>query len=149
MKDGTHRVEYRGAILGLIKGDSNVSKTLEGKVSYDLWEGYRKFSNTNILKIAEILYEPENSEGLTLGELREKLKKEKETEDIKDNVLNHDLMEMRRVWIIKKIDKKYLMTKYGAILFESISAIESRLSNNKIKDNLFTPIGSREDMSCN
>jgi hypothetical protein len=124
-----------------VQGDIKVSETLEGMISYDLWDAYRKFSNPNILLIAKTLYK--SSEGLTLGELRN------ETGIVKENVLNHDLTEMRRVWIIKKIDKKYHITKYGAILLESISAIELRLSNNKIKDNLFTPIGSREDLSSN
>ena len=112
-----------------------MSESFEGMMSYDLWDAYRRFSNTDISLISKILY---NSNGLTLGELR------KETGIENENVLNHDLMEMRRVWIVKKIGKKYHITKYGAILLESISTIESRLSNDKIKDNLFTPFGSRE-----
>jgi hypothetical protein len=117
-----------------------VSETLEGMISYDLWDAYRRFSNPDIALIAETLY---NSQGLTLGELRTRTRIENE------NVLNHGLMEMRRVWIVKKIGKKYHLTKYGAILFESISAIESRLSNNETKDDLFTPFGSRENSSSN
>ena len=117
-----------------------MSETLESMISYDLWDAYRRFSNTDISLIAKTLYK---SNGLTLGELREKTGIEKE------NVLNHDLMEMRHVWIVKKMGKKYHLTKYGAILLESVSKIESKLSNNKIKDNLFTPYGSQEDLLSN
>ena len=67
---------------------------------------------------------------MTLGELRDK------TEAANSNLLNHELLEMRRVSIVKKEDKKYYLTKYGAVLLESLYEIRKRFSENPIEGNL-------------
>jgi len=63
----------------------------------DIWEALRKFANENIMQITKILY----SEGaLTLSEIRDRT-------GISTNILNHNLIEMRRVDLVKKIGSKY------------------------------------------
>jgi hypothetical protein len=108
-------------LIKILEEMQKMTENLEGKISYDLWDAYRKFSNHDIFLIAKVLHE---SGPLPLRELRER------THIDNANILNHDLLEMRRVWIVKKIDKKYYLTKYGTILYDSIAEIKRDLSLN-------------------
>lgn len=90
---------------------------VKGTVTCDIWEALRKFANENITQIATTLH----SEGpLTLGELRDQT-------GISTNILNHNLIEMRRVDLVKKVGPKYHLTKYGAVLFEGLGEVLAKL----------------------
>jgi predicted transcriptional regulator len=57
---------------------------------------------------------------LTLGEIRDKT-------GISTNILNHNLIEMRRVDLVKKVGSKYCLTKYGAVLLEGLGEVLEKL----------------------
>jgi DNA-binding HxlR family transcriptional regulator len=102
-----------------VKKDMNENdiKLVKGTVSCDIWEALRKFANENITQIAVTL---KSKGAMTLGELREET-------GISTNILNHNLIEMRRVGLVKKIGPKYFMTKYGAVLFEGLGEVLRKL----------------------
>ena len=107
--------EQWGVIRKMI-GESYKSK-VTGTVTCDIWEALRKFANENIMQCMTVLY----SEGpLTLGELRERT-------GISTNILNHNLIEMRRVDLVKKVGSKYCLTKYGAVLLEGMGEVLNKL----------------------
>lgn len=90
---------------------------VKGTVTCDIWEALRKFANANIMQITKTLY----SEGpLTLGDLRERT-------GITTNILNHNLIEMRRVDLVTKVGSKYYLTKYGAVLFEGLCEVLNKV----------------------
>jgi DNA-binding HxlR family transcriptional regulator len=90
---------------------------VKGTVTCDIWEALRKFANANIMQITKTLY----SEGpLTLGDLRERT-------GISTNILNHNLIEMRRVDLATKVGSKYYLTKYGAVLFEGLGEVLNKV----------------------
>lgn len=90
---------------------------VKGTVTCDIWEALRKFANANIMQITKTLY----SEGpLTLGDLRERT-------GITTNILNHNLIEMRRVDLVTKVGSKYYLTKYGAVLFEGLGVVLNKV----------------------
>lgn len=117
--------EMKGVIL-----DSE----LIGTISCDLWDAYRKFANPHIALIAGTIY---GKGPLTLGELRT-------LTGIQTNLLNRNLIEMRRVAIIKKLGKRYCLTTYGGILTESIGKIKSELASAD-ETELFRPIVDKEN----
>ena len=93
------------------------SREIKGTVTCDIWEALRKFANENIMEIAKTLY----TEGsLTLGDIRDKT-------GISTNILNHNLIEMRRVDLVKKVGAKYCLTKYGAVLFEGLGEVLNKV----------------------
>jgi predicted transcriptional regulator len=57
---------------------------------------------------------------LKLRELRDKT-------GISTNILNHNLIEMRRVDLVIKVGSKYYLTKYGAVLFEGFGEVLEKL----------------------
>ena len=90
---------------------------IKGTVTCDIWEALRKFANENIMEITRTLY----TEGsLTLGDIRDKT-------GISTNILNHNLIEMRRVDLVKKVGAKYCLTKYGAVLFEGLGEVLNKV----------------------
>ena len=90
---------------------------VKGTVTCDIWEALRKFANENIMLVTRILY----SEGpLTLGDIRERT-------GITTNILNHNLIEMRRVDLVTKVGSKYYLTKYGAVLFEGLGEVLNKV----------------------
>jgi DNA-binding HxlR family transcriptional regulator len=90
---------------------------IKGTVTCDIWEALRKFANENIMLITKTLY----AEGsLTLGDIRDKT-------GISTNILNHNLIEMRRVDLVKKVGSKYCLTKYGAVLFEGLGEVLNKI----------------------
>jgi DNA-binding HxlR family transcriptional regulator len=92
-------------------------KDIQGTVTCDVWEALKKFANANINQVAQTLL----TQGpLTLGEIREET-------GLSTNVLNHNLIEMRRVDLVKKIGPKYYITKYGAVLFEGLDEVLEKL----------------------
>jgi DNA-binding HxlR family transcriptional regulator len=99
-----------------MKEESYNSK-VKGTVTCDIWEALRKFANENIMQCMTILY----SEGpQTLGDLRERT-------GISTNILNHNLIEMRRIDLVKKVGSKYYLTKYGAVLFEGLGEVLNKV----------------------
>lgn len=97
----------------MIEGSSEI----KGTVTCDIWEALRKFANENIMEITKTLY----TEGpLTLGDIRDKT-------GISTNILNHNLIEMRRVDLVKKVGSKYYLTNYGAVLFEGLGEVLGKL----------------------
>lgn len=133
------RVRFRWLIKLMLKTDGVASDNeleLIGTKSCNLWDAYRKFANRDISRIADAIY----SKGpLTLGELRA-------ITGIDTNLLNRDLIEMRKVEIIKKAGKKYHLTVYGGILKESIDKIKSKLSDVDMSG-LFEPIEEQEALT--
>ncbi len=95
----------------------NYTNEVKGTVSCDIWEALRKFANENITQVASTL---KSKGALTLGELRADT-------GISTNILNHNLIEMRRVGLVKKIGPKYHMTKYGTVLFEGLGEVLRKL----------------------
>jgi DNA-binding HxlR family transcriptional regulator len=95
----------------------NYINEVKGTVSCDIWEALRKFANENITQVAAIL---KSNGAMTLGELRDET-------GISTNILNHNLIEMRRVGLVKKVGPKYHMTKYGAVLFEGLGEVLRKL----------------------
>lgn len=96
--------------------EENYKGEVKGTVTCDIWAALRKFANENITQIAKTLLEGP----LTLGELRDKT-------GISTNILNHNLIEMRRVDLVIKVGSKYYLTKYGALLFEGLGEVLERL----------------------
>lgn len=106
-------------ITGVIENMSEevYRSKVKGTVTCDIWEALRKFANENIMLITRILY----SEGpLALGDLRERT-------GISTNILNHNLIEMRRVDLVIKVGSKYCLTKYGAVLFEGLGDVLNKV----------------------
>ena len=92
-------------------------KEIQGTVTCDVWESLKKFANVNIKQVAQTLL----TQGpLTLGEIREET-------GLSTNVLNHNLIEMRRVDLVKKVGPKYYITKYGAVLLEGLDEVLGKL----------------------
>jgi DNA-binding HxlR family transcriptional regulator len=90
---------------------------VEGLKHCDLWISMRKFANPDIALIARVLYEIGPA---TLAQLREETK-------LTTNILNHDLIEMRKSELVVKEDKRYAITKYGALLVEAIEQIKKEI----------------------
>jgi DNA-binding HxlR family transcriptional regulator len=94
------------------------SDDVKGIVSCDLWNALRKFANKDVVAIARALY----SKGpMNLGDLRTDT-------GLSTNVLNHDLIEMRNVELVKKIGRKYYLTMYGSVLVEVLTEIKERVA---------------------
>lgn len=94
----------------------------------DLWDGMKKFANSDIMQIAEILYK---DGALELKDLRQKTK-------LNTNDLNHRLIEMRSVDIVIKIGPQYQLTFYGAVLLDSIKKIKQDIFRIP-KENMLLP----------
>lgn len=93
-----------------------IKTEVKATMTCNIWEALRKFANPDIALIAKDLMDGP----LTLGELRDKT-------GISTNILNHNLIEMRRVDLVKKIGPKYYLTKYGAVLFEGLGVVLSKV----------------------
>ena len=94
------------------------SDDIKGIVSCDLWNALRKFANKDVAVIARVLY----SKGpMNLGDLRTET-------GLSTNVLNHDLIEMRNVELVRKIGRLYHLTKYGSVLVEVLNEIKERVA---------------------
>ena len=91
--------------------------SVEGLKHCDLWISMRKFANPDISQIARVLYD---NGPATLAQLREETK-------LTTSILNHDLIEMRKSELVVKEDKKYAITKYGALLVEAIEQIKEEI----------------------
>jgi len=89
---------------------------VEGIITCDIWHALRKFSNKNIKQIADAL----KSGPLTLGELRD-------ATGISTNILNHSLIEMRNVDLVKKIESSYCLTVYGKEMLEALELVLMKL----------------------
>lgn len=80
----------------------------------DLWSAMRKFANPDIAKISHIL---QQEGAASLAELKEKT-------GLTTNVLNHDLIEMRKADLVIWRGRKYYITNYGALLVTAIAQIK-------------------------
>lgn len=102
---------------------------LKAVKSCELWDALRKFANKDVTRIARIIHE----EGpKTLGELRD------ETE-LTTNQVNHTLIDMRNVDLVRKIGKRYYLTKYGAVLLNALDEVRKGVTSIP-EDLLFKPI---------
>ena len=112
---GPHKEEQSGVNENM--NEESCRSKVKGTVTCDIWEALRKFANENIMQCMTILY----SDGpQTLGDLRERT-------GISTNILNHNLIEMRRVDLVKKVGSKYYLTKYGAVLFEGLGEVLNKV----------------------
>jgi DNA-binding HxlR family transcriptional regulator len=119
MEDRTHESD----IKDLSMSEDELFKAMR---SYDLWDALRKFANKDITLIARLLY---SNGPQTLGDLRDKT-------GLPTNKLNHDLTEMRSVDLVQKIEKKYYLTKYAAVLLDILDRMKNEI---RTKDDLITP----------
>lgn len=101
---------------------------VKGLKQCDLWNAMRKFANHDIALIADVLY---RDGPLSFGELRTKT-------DLTTNILNHNLIEMRKAEIASKVGKKYCLTRYGTLLVESIERIKNDIFK-AAEDGIFQP----------
>jgi DNA-binding HxlR family transcriptional regulator len=110
-------------------GPAQQAMAVKGLKQCDLWNAMRKFANPDIALIAEILHQ---DGPLNFGELRAKT-------DLTTSVLNHDLIEMKNVEIVAKLDKKYHITNYGALLVKAIERIKNDIFKSP-EENIFLPV---------
>ena len=95
---------------------------IKGETSCDLWEALRKFSNEDVDVIARSILRNGPS---TLSELRA------QNPGLTTNELNHALIEMRNVELVKKIDKRYYITFFCRALIEALDAFKLNLSEKQ------------------
>ena len=112
--------------------------SVEGLKHCDLWISMRKFANPDIAQIAGVLFEKGPA---TLAQLREET-------NLTTNILNHDLIEMRKSELVVKEDKVYAITRYGALLVEAIEQIKKEIFVASATS-LFQPASmSRKEETC-
>lgn len=105
----------------------------------DLWIALRKFANPDIESIARVLYEKGPA---SLALLREET-------HLTTNILNHDLIEMRKSELVSKDGKKYAITKYGALLVEAIIQLKKEVFVAATTNtNLLEPVHTDEQVAC-
>lgn len=111
-------INERGDADEITEVSTSEEDVLKAVKSCDPWISLKKFANRDIARVGRILY----SDGpQTLGELRDKT-------GIETNKLNHHLIEMKRVELVKKIGKKYYLTKYAALLLDGWDLVKKRLA---------------------
>jgi predicted transcriptional regulator len=92
-------------------------KKIISRKDVDIMEGLRKFANKDNLLVAKAL---QKSSPRTLSELRS-------ITGINTNDLNHRLGTLRNADIVSKVDSKYALTIYGAVLIGAYFEIEASL----------------------
>lgn len=102
---------------------------LKAVKSCELWDALRKFANKDVALIARLIYEDGPR---TLGELRDK-------SGLTTNKVNHTLIDMRGADLVKKIGRRYYLTKYAAVLLESLNEIRKGVTNIP-EDSLLKPV---------
>jgi DNA-binding HxlR family transcriptional regulator len=101
----------------------------------DVWRCIRNISRKNTLIVVTAMY---NNGHMTFGELRKKT-------GIDSNPLNHTLADMGNLYLLSKNEnKKYCLTKYCAVLYETFLNINRFIESSEI-DTLLEAHNTEED----
>ncbi len=118
-------------ILLMVVGDlAGAGIDLAGRKSCDISKAMSKLYKNSPKNIAQILYEDRT--GLGFGDLQAGT-------GLNRNKLNHELISMRNLELVKLVDGRYYLTWYGALLLENAALCERALSEIE-EDRLFEPV---------
>ena len=120
-------------ILLMAGGNLAVAGTdLAGRKTCDVSKAMGKLYKNSSKNIARILYNDRT--GRVFGDLQSDT-------GLDRNKLNHELISMRNLDVVKLVDGKYFLTWYGALLLENVDRCERALA--EIDENmLFEPVDS-------
>ena len=126
-------VPFMLTILLMAGGNLAVAGTdLAGRKTCDVSKAMGKLYKNSSNNIARILYDDRT--GRVFGDLQAET-------GLDRNKLNHELISMRNVDVVKLVDGKYFLTWYGALLLENVELCEKALA--EIDENmLFEPVDS-------
>ena len=115
----------------LVGGNLSVASTeLAGRRTCDVSKAMGKLYKNSSKIIARILYDDRT--GRVFGDLQADT-------GLDRNRLNHELISMRNLDVVKLVDGKYFLTWYGALLLENVDLCEKALA--EIDENmLFQPV---------
>ena len=120
-------------ILLMVVGNlAGVGIDLAGRKTCDVSKAVSKLYKNSSKNIARILYE--NRSGQGFGDLQGET-------GLNRNKLNHELISMRNLDLVKLVDGRYYLTWYGALLLENAALCERALAEID-EDRLFEPIDS-------
>ncbi|HOO53098.1 MAG TPA: hypothetical protein PLM24_02450 [Methanothrix sp.] len=121
------------AILLMVVGDlSGAGLNLAGRKTCDVSKAMGKLYKNSTKNIARILYDGRS--GLAFGDLQAET-------GLTRNKLNHELISMRNLDLVKLVDGRYYLTWYGALLLENVDICERALAGVD-EDKLFEPFNS-------
>ena len=116
--------------------DSTINGTynedvIKATINLDIVQALKKFTNKNIMLVAKLL---RLNGSLTFGELQNKTA-------LSINLLNHALHEMKKSNLVTQISKRYYLTKFCAVLLDSIDRLRIEIRNISAEnDELFAPV---------
>jgi len=116
--------------------DSTINGTynedvIKATINLDVVQALKKFTNKNIMLVAKLL---RLNGSLTFGELQNKTA-------LSINLLNHALHEMKKSNLVTQISKRYYLTKFCAVLLDSIDRLRIEIRNISAEnDELFAPV---------
>lgn len=120
-------------ILLMVVGNLAASGTdVAGRKTCDVSKAMSKLYKNSPKNIARILYDDRT--GLGFGDLQTGT-------GLDRNKLNHELISMRNLDLVKLVDGRYFLTWYGALLLENADICERSLSEMG-EDKLFEPADS-------
>jgi hypothetical protein len=105
---------------------------LAGRKTCDVSKAMSKLYKNSSKNIARILYEDRSGQGF--GDLQAET-------GLNRNKLNHELISMRNLDLVKLVDGRYHLTWYGALLLENAALCERALAEID-EDRLFEPVDS-------
>lgn len=108
---------------------------LAGRKTCDVSKAMSKLYKYSSKNIAKILYDGRS--GLGFGDLQTET-------GLTRNKLNHELISMRNMDLVKLVDGRYYLTWYGALLLENVEICERALAGIE-EDKLFEPFDSESD----
>lgn len=118
------------AILLMVVGDlAGVGIDLAGRKTCDVSKAMSKLYKNSSKNIARILYEDRAGQGF--GDIQADT-------GLTRNKLNHELISMRNLDLVKLVDGRYYLTWYGALLLENVDICERALAEIE-EDKLFEP----------
>jgi hypothetical protein len=121
------------AILLMVVGDlAGVGIDLAGRKTCDVSKAMSKLYKNSSKNIARILYEDRAGQGF--GDIQANT-------GLTRNKLNHELISMRNLDLVKLVDGRYYLTWYGALLLENVDICERALAEIE-EDKLFEPFDS-------
>jgi hypothetical protein len=131
-----HICRFMLAILLMVVGNlAGAGPDLAGRKTCDVSKAVSKLYKNSSKNIARILYEGRN--GLEFGDLQAET-------GLTRNKLNHELIAMRNLDLVKLVDGRYYLTWYGALLLENVDICKRALAGIE-EDKLFEPFDSESD----
>ncbi len=117
-------------VLLMVVGDlAGAGIDLAGRKTCDVSKAMSKLYKNSSKNIARILYEDRSGQGF--GDLQA-------ATGLTRNKLNHELISMRNLDLVKLVDGRYYLTWYGALLLENAALCERALTEIE-EDQLFEP----------